>query len=225
MFEKIMDNATLAEQAYNIIKKSIVNGDLNGNEELPEEKLAKDLGISRTPLRDALNNLAAEGLIIQKKGAPAVVADFTENESLEYMELRSLLEIYNIEKIITKITNKDIYELKENLKKQHTAIEQNSYSDFIEQDRQFHLLLSSINQNTEITKVIRKMNTGLNRAFIILSKTVPQSAEEAYIEHLELLDALIEKDLVLARKKMTVHMNNVEKRFLKYSSQKKDENT
>src|SRR5699024_3709452 len=161
------------------------SGTLQDNEALPEEKLAKDLGVSRTPLRDALGRLAAEGLITQQKGSPAVVASFTKERSLDYMELRSLLEVYNIEKVITKMDEKLIVELEENLENQLIAIKQGTYNDFMEKDRQFHLLIASVNQNEELRSMIHKMNTGVNRAFLILSKTVPQSAEVAYHEHME----------------------------------------
>src|SRR5690606_12392933 len=100
--EKIKQSGTLADQAYKIIKKAIINGKLKENELLPEEKLAKNLGISRTPLRDALNRLSVEGLVVQQTGRPARVASFTKEKSLEYLELRSLLEVYNIEKTISK---------------------------------------------------------------------------------------------------------------------------
>ncbi|MFA1822773.1 GntR family transcriptional regulator [Virgibacillus oceani] len=218
--KKIVQSETLADQAYRTIKKAITNGDLKDRETLPEEKLANNLGISRTPLRDALGRLASEGLIIQQKGAPAIVASFTKENSLEYMELRSLLEVYNIEKIIAKVNDTLLKDLRTNLEHQLAAINDNKYNEFIEYDREFHLVLASYNQNSELKKIIHRMNTGVNRAFIILSSTVPKSAKEAYNEHLEILNALERQDVILARDKMIIHMHNVEKRFLSYYENK-----
>src|SRR5699024_11796201 len=96
-----------------------------------------DLGISRTPLRDALRRLGSEGLIINETGRPAMVASFTKEDSLEYMELRSLLEIYNIEKIFSKIDHAFIEQLKENTSEQYDAISRNHYNDFMDLDREF----------------------------------------------------------------------------------------
>ena len=221
--EKIKHNETLADQAYKIIKKAIVNGKLKENEPLPEERLAKNLGISRTPLRDALNRLSVEGLVIQQTGRPAKVASFTKEKSLEYLELRSLLEVYNIEKTISKFDDDLITKLQENLSEQLSAIcfyfnikYIIYYHDFIELDSAFHLLLASRNNNNELKEIIHRMNTGINRAFLILSSTLPASAKEAYVEHKEIVEALENQDVVLARNKMIVHLNNVEKRFLAY---------
>lgn len=221
--KKIKQSETLADQAYKMLKQAITNGKLKENEQLPEEKLANNLGISRTPLRDALSRLAAEGLVIHQTGRPAVVASFTKENSLEYMELRSLLEVYNIEKIISKIDDAFIQSLKDNVTEQLDAIKRDNYNDFIELDREFHILLASRNNNSELRNIIHRMNTGINRAFLILSKTVPKSAKEAYQEHMEIIEALENQDVVLARSKMIVHMNNVEKRFLTYYEEKSQE--
>ncbi len=216
MMKKIKQSETLADQAYEMIKQAIVQGKLKDEERLPEEKLAHDLGISRTPLRDALRRLGDEGLIIHQTGRPAKVASFTKEDSLEYMELRSLLEVYNIERIFPKIDDAFIAQLKENTCEQYEAIQRNHYNDFIDLDREFHLLLASKNSNRELQKIIHRMNTGTNRAFLILSKTVPKSAKDAHDEHMEIIGALEERNFVLARNKMMIHMNNVEERFLTY---------
>lgn len=215
---KIVQSESLADQAYNLIKKEIISGRLLDNEPLPEEKLAKDLGISRTPLRDALRRLAMEGLIVPQKGKPALVATFTREDSLEFMELRGILEIDNIVKIMSAIDESFIKQLSDNVQEQMEAVKNDNFQQFIELDREFHLLLASKNTNRKFREMIHQMNTGVNRAFLILSNTIPTSAKEACEEHLEIIKALENRDVHLAKKKMVVHLNNVEKRFLSYFS-------
>lgn len=210
----ITQNKSLADKAYQVLKEEILNGRFQNEETLLEEKLAKNLGISRTPLRNALTQLALEGLITQQKGGPAKVAGFTKKRFLEYMELRSLLEVYNLESSFAKM-NEDFFEqIDRNLTEQRMAIQQGSYNDFIEKDREFHLLLASVNQNKKLQQLIHRISIGVNRVFIILFKTVSQSPELVYEEHVDIVSALKNKNTVLAKNKMIVHMNNVEKRFL-----------
>lgn len=128
---KTIKNSTLADQAYESLKEAITKGELKENETLPEERIAKKLGISRTPLRDALNRLSVEGLVIQETGKPAVVAGFNELTALETLEVRGLLEVNNIEKIIFKVDKEFIKNLKENVELQLEAIENNKYDKFI----------------------------------------------------------------------------------------------
>ncbi|WNS75769.1 GntR family transcriptional regulator [Bacillus sp. DTU_2020_1000418_1_SI_GHA_SEK_038] len=213
---RIIHNVSLADQAYNLLKKDISSAVLAPEQELPEEKLAADLGISRTPLREALKRLATEGLIVLQKGRPATVATFTKEDSLEYMELRQVLEIHNIEKIMPLLDQLLFDELKENLEHQLEAVQQNHYHNFIDLDREFHLILVSRNGNSKFQEMIHQINTGVNRAFLLLSNTLHVSAYEAYEEHVTLVEALESKDVSLAKEKMLKHLQNVEKRFLSY---------
>lgn len=214
--EKVIKRASLAEQAYSLLKKAIISGKLAPKTELTEEKLASDLGVSRTPLREAIRKLAMEGLINLNKGKPATVATFTKEDSLEFMELRRLLEVYNIERIISKNDVYFISELEDNLQEQMKAISNDDFQEFIDYDRKFHLILASQNENDKIKELIHQMNTGINRAFLVLSNTVHMSAIEAYDEHERITAAIKNQNLELAKSEMTEHLNNVEERFLIY---------
>ena len=220
--KKIVQNESLAVKAYNLLKNAIISGKLLPDEALPEEKLAKELGISRTPIREALMQLAMEGLVILQKGYPSKVATFTMEESLQFIELRRVLEIYNIERIVSTADEKLICELKENANRQMKAVSNDDFQDFIELDREFHLILASRNNNKKIVELIHQMNNGVNRAFLILSNTLHSSAKEACEEHLMLIKALESKDVTLARDCMIEHMKNVEKRFVTYFSKMED---
>lgn len=214
--KKVSKTIRLSDQAYDIIKESILTGKLSAGDTLPEERYARQLGISRTPFRDTLSRLAAEGLIYQNSGTPAVVAEFTKDKSEEYMEIRSVLEVYNLEKVLPKISNDILKQLKENLIEQQDAINQNNYSEFMKYDKEFHSIFIDLNDNSELKNVVNKYNNDLSRAFLLLSSTVPSSAEEALEEHHEILSAIEERNFIGAKNKMIIHLNNVERRFLKY---------
>ena len=90
---------TLAGQAFQLLRKQILSGELSSGDELPEKRLAEEYGISRTPIREALRKLAAEGLVTISDAKIAVVASFTEEDGLQHLEIRELLEVYNLEVI------------------------------------------------------------------------------------------------------------------------------
>lgn len=219
--KKVSKTIRLSDQAYDIIKESILTGKLSAGDTLPEERYAKQLGISRTPFRDTLSRLAAEGLIYQRSGAPAVVAEFTKDKSEEYMEIRSVLEVYNLEKVLPKINESKLKQLKENLINQQDAIMQNNFSEFMKFDKEFHSIFIDLNDNQELQNVVNKYNNDLSRAFLLLSSTVPSSAEKALQEHHEILDAIEKRNFIGAKNKMIIHLNNVESRFLKYYKSQK----
>lgn len=223
MLEKVKASTSLAEQAYSLIKTAIMSGKLAPEIELPEERLAADLGVSRTPLREAIRRLAAEGLVVLNKGKPATVATFTKEDSLDFMELRSVLEIYNIGKVVFVEDPVFIHELEENLTRQMDAIKEDDYQEFIDYDREFHLILASENDNSKIREMIHQVNSGVNRAFLMLSNTVHMSAMGAYEEHQRIVEAIKLKDVDLATKEMTIHLKNIEERFLYYYKRKETE--
>jgi DNA-binding GntR family transcriptional regulator len=213
---KIKKPESLADQAYNLIRKDILTGTLAPNEELREEKFAMELGISRTPLREAIRRLATDGLVVLQTGKPAIVSSFTKEDALHQMEVRKLLETYNMEQVASFVTPTFINTLKDNLKLQKRAADKNDFHEFIDLDREFHLILANQNPNKKLREMIHTINTGVNRAFLILANTYPISAMEASGEHEDIVTALEEKDEVAATKAMLEHMDNIERRFLHY---------
>ncbi len=216
LLKKIAQTLSLADQAYEMIRQEITSGKLAPSEDLPEEKLATDLGISRTPLREALRKLALEGLVELHKGRPATVATFTKEDSLHQMELRSVLEIYNIEKIAVNPDSKLIRSLKKNLDIQMQAVTADDFATFIDLDREFHLLLAEKSHNPQLRSIIEAVNTGVNRAFLVLSNTLPITSKEAVEEHVLIVKALEKQDSQQAKAAMENHMANIERRFLIY---------
>ncbi|MBD7943094.1 GntR family transcriptional regulator [Psychrobacillus sp. Sa2BUA9] len=214
--KKLFPKESLADQAFKALKDAIITGKLPQQEELPEEKLAVDLGISRTPIREAIKRLAVEGLVQLNKSKPATVATFKKEDGLHYMEIRRLLEIYNIDKHAHQISEEILCALEDNLVEQLASIKNESYNTFIDLDQQFHLLIGSIGANRKLSELINEANAGSNRAFLILSNTLEVSAEEAYYEHEEILKALRIHHNDLAKQLMTRHLDNVERRFLSY---------
>lgn len=224
LLKKIAQTLSLADQAYEMIRQEITSGKLAPSEDLPEEKLATDLGISRTPLREALRKLALEGLVELHKGRPATVVTFTKEDSLHQMELRSVLEIYNIEKIAYNPDSRLIRSLRKNLDMQKQAVSADDFADFIDLDREFHLLLAAQSHNPKLRSVIESVNTGVNRAFLVLSNTLPITSKEAVEEHEHIVDALEKQDSQLAISAMQKHMANIERRFLMYINEGRTKN-
>jgi DNA-binding GntR family transcriptional regulator len=214
--EKIVKQATLAEQAYEYIKKMIISGELKPGEELPEEKLAVELGISRTPLREALKRLAVDALIELRKTKPAVVAEFTSKDVQEIMELRKVLEIYGLAGLPKADQQHVAKELRHNAERQWTTIELKDYVSFMDLDQEFHSLLCQSHMNRRLKEIIKGINTGGSRAFMLLSDTIAGSAEKAHTEHLAIIEAIEKEDVNAAKQQLAIHLNNVENRLLEY---------
>ncbi|MBT2570485.1 GntR family transcriptional regulator [Planococcus sp. ISL-110] len=217
--EKIVKQATLADQAYEYIKKMIITGKLKPGQELPEEKLALELGISRTPLREALKRLAADALIELRKPRPAVVAAFTYQDVIEIMELRRLLEIHGLENLSKADQQPVMQQIKENVDHQLLAVQAKRVVEFMDLDQEFHSFLYQNHTNNRLKEMIKGINSGGSRAFLLLSDTAADSAKKAYEEHLSIFHAIQEGNLTKAKQQLAIHLDNIESRLLKYITQ------
>jgi len=98
-----LENATLRERAYNAIKDSILRNELLPGEVLSIDSLAKALGISQTPVREALTKLSADGLLEYERNKGFRVASITEDDVHETYEVRRLLEPYVARLVVNKV--------------------------------------------------------------------------------------------------------------------------
>src|SRR5690606_12992411 len=80
------------ETAYRAVRHLILTGELRSGDKLLEGRLAEQIGVSRTPVREALNRLNAEGLVVQERYRRGVVASFSHDDAAEIFRLRALLE-------------------------------------------------------------------------------------------------------------------------------------
>lgn len=215
---KLKQSDTLANQAYRSIKKAIIHGTFSPHEQLAEEHIAAILGISRTPIREAMNRLAYEGLLQIEKGKKARVAAFTEHDHENFLELRQLLEPYNVWKLAATISTDIICELEQNLLEQLQAIQDNNLYAFIDKDMEFHLLLTKGSENHKLGEFIEQLNTNLNRRFLILSGSLERSMHEAYSEHVSILEALKDRNGEAAKERMIHHIEQVEERIKLYQA-------
>ncbi|UZJ80543.1 GntR family transcriptional regulator [Fictibacillus sp. KU28468] len=219
MLKKLTQSETLAEQAYREIKQAIIEGRFSPGEHLPEEAIASMLGISRTPLKKAIEKLSYEGLVDLRSGKIARVAEYTPNDIENFLQLRVLLEPFNVEQIVRiPISEEKMSELVELVEEQKKAIEDNDLYQFIQLDAEFHLSLAKLNSNQKLQQFIEQLNNNLHRRYLILSKTLEYGSKTAYEEHVSILKALQKGNPEEAGRAMKTHIQNVENRIRGYQA-------
>lgn len=143
--------------AYEALRESILRGRLKSGELYNEMKLAAELGISRTPVREALLELSAKGLIafIPRKGVK--VSSFTKEDVNQVWEVRMALELFAIDKLKAKAANLDLEPLKECIAIQKAAIEELDYSTYLNADRGFHSQLCELFGNRRLQTALEEI--------------------------------------------------------------------
>jgi DNA-binding GntR family transcriptional regulator len=206
----------LQEFAYNKCQELIGSGELSPGQLYSESAISKQLGISRTPLRTALQQLEREGLIIRLPQRGFYVYEFKEKDIEELFAIRKAIEGYAVEHIAKKNQEIDLEPAMIHLKAQEEARQSDDYSIFIREDRKFHenivnalnnkrlvMIYSDLRQSIELIGLKRfKMNSQRNQS-IAEHKTIitaiedgdPLAAREAVYNHLDMALVSLKKYL------------------------------
>lgn len=200
----------LQEQAYNAITHMIHSGEMQPGILYSETKLARDLGFSRTPMREALQCLAQDGYIniIPSKGF--TLRQLNREDMLETIQIRCALEGFCVQYISsesgTKKYNSLINKLTAALTKMEQSIDAADFpKSFIKYDHEFHLLLIRYVNNQEINQLFRK-SMYLIELTSAASLSVPGRAETTLQEHQEILACLLRGDGDAAYRFMIAHL-------------------
>jgi DNA-binding GntR family transcriptional regulator len=132
------------EKVYQYVKSNVLSGSLNPGERLTEEHLAGQLGVSRTPVREALHKLELEGLIKQLETRGFCVSQDTKDEIEELFDIRASLEGYALRLICKDISEETLEQLNEYIEKAEDALKRKRTDEIFQWNTQFHDKLHSL---------------------------------------------------------------------------------
>ena len=195
----------LYEEVAELLRQRIFNRELPPGGWIDELKIAEEYGISRTPLREALKVLAAEGLITMKVRRGAYVTEVSEKDLADVYHLLALLESDAAGVVATQATNMELQELAD----LHQALEsaEPDREQFFEVNEQFHLRLLELANNKwrdQMVADLRKVMK-LNRHNSLLKSG---RVHESLQEHRDLVQALVQRDAAGAIACMKTHFHN-----------------
>ena len=199
---------TLSEQAYNQIKDAICQGSVAPGDILSENQIAQQLGMSRTPVREALRALASEGFVEIRNGIGAYVKPLSSKDMEDLYEVRCLLEMQAIKTSIYRISNDEIDDLTRRFQAIYDACEQGdspAQGEFSELDWELHSLLVDRCTNNYIKEIVAGNNSNLRR-YQSLSDNVLGDVHESARQHLEILRVLRSRDLDKLEEVLHAHL-------------------
>lgn len=204
----------LSSRVYHQIRAEIVKGELIPGESVTEMGLAKDCGVSRTPVREALRQLELEGLVelIPNKGA--VILGISPEDICDIYQIRAMLEGSVAERAAQKATDEDIRKLTEILDLTEFYISRQNLQQLQAMDGQFHQLIYEMSGSRMFRRVLKDLHyyIGLTRDASLKSEG---RAVQSVKEHRAVLEAIREHDGARAKELMTLHVNKALKNVLK----------
>ena len=201
------DLLPLREIVFNTLRKAILRGELQPGERLMEIALAEKLGVSRTPIREAMHKLEQEGLIhvIPRRGAQ--VANITVEDLNDVIELRIALEKMAMEKACQRIVPSQIEELEQAAEIFETLADEGDRMALAQADEDFHECIYRAAGNRRLLQVLRNLREQMYRYRIEYLKH-EQAYEQLAAEHREMTQAIRSRDVEHAQQLCVTHLEN-----------------
>lgn len=203
----------LREIVSDALRQAIRDGLLPPGERLMEIPLAEELGVSRTPIREAIRILEQEGLVVMIPRRGTYVADMSLKDVTEVFELRSILEELAAELAAERITNEEIEALEQHLVEIGNYMNENNLDKVVQADILFHEILYKASRNDRLVEMINNLREQTLR-FRTLSMSQTGRLAKTWDEHRQLVEAISDRDVERARQIARIHMEESEKTLL-----------
>lgn len=196
----------LAKIALKSLRDSILSGKLVPNETYNEIALAKKLGISRTPVREALLELSNQGLITFLPRVGVRINHFTEQDVKEIFELRKAIELFAVAKVSKDFLRHDFASLEATLQSQREAIKKENFLAFLNVDREFHLTFTRLTNNKRLLTTLENIRDMI-QVMSIRALAIEIRAKEVVEEHEKVIEAVKKGLSEKAVQEMEKHLN------------------
>ena len=197
----------LRDVVFNTLRQAILRGELKPGERLMEIQLANKLGVSRTPIREAIRKLELEGLVLMIPRKGAEVAEITEKNMLDVLEVRRALEELAVKLACERITEEEIQELKEAADAFQKILSEKDITKIAEADEAFHDVIFKSTGNDRLIQLLNSLREQMYRyrlEYLKREEYHPQLLEE----HQQIIDRITRKDQSEAAELIDRHIGN-----------------
>ncbi len=198
----------LREVVFETLKEAILTGKLEPKERLMEIKIADQLGVSRTPVREAIRKLELEGLVVMVPRKGAYVSDISYKDIIDTLEVREALETFAVKLAIEKNTVKDIKRLEKLNNEFQKAYEEKDIEKMVEYDTKIHNEILVLSDNGKLINFMDGLNEIMQR-FRLIFFNETYNPERIAREHEEVFKGLKSRDIERAQKAMKSHLSTL----------------
>ncbi|HBH13728.1 MAG: Transcriptional regulator, GntR family [Clostridiales bacterium 38_11] len=198
----------LRDIVFETLKDAILKGKLEPKERLMEIQLADQLGVSRTPVREAIRKLELEGLVIMEPRKGAYVSDISYEDIIDTLEVREALETYAVKLAIEKNEAEKIEELESINNEFKKAFEEDDIQRMVYLDTTIHNNILALSGNKKLISFMDALNEIMQR-FRLIYFNESYNPESIIVEHFEVFKAIKAGDKIGAVKAMENHLSSL----------------
>ncbi len=202
---QISDYQPLRDIVFQTLRNSILCGELAPGERLMETQLGEKLGVSRTPIREAIRKLELEGLVVMVPRKGAQVAPFTKKDIADVLEVRAALEAFAATLACSRADERDLLKLQLVITEYEFAVKEGDLACIIEKDVEFHAIIFASTRNERLIQISQNMQEQVQRYRVAYLRGVTEGTRVLQ-EHREILDAIRNKDAIEASRLAEAHI-------------------
>lgn len=203
----------LREVVSEALREAIVAGILQPGERLMEIQLAEELGVSRTPVREAIRKLELEGFVVMVPRRGTYVADLSIKDINEVYEIRTSLDVLAAGLAAERITEEELEQMERLLVEIGEYMDKEDIEKIVEVDTRFHDILYRASRNDRLVGIIFNLREQFTR-FRTVSIAYPGRQKNTLEEHRKLLEAIAQRNVDMAQQLAREHMENAEQATL-----------
>lgn len=200
-----LPSADLASQIADQVLQAIGDSRLAPGQKVTEAQLAREMGTSRAPVREALRLLESQGLIVSHPRRGFFVHSYDADELDDIYDLRECLELHAAEAAVARVTDADVDQLAAQVELLKKLAQEGQVQEQVSQDYEFHRMLCVLGGNTRIVRLFDQIATQLRAGIALLGRVYEDPGEIAR-SHDVLIEALREKDVVRLRRELKEHL-------------------
>lgn len=211
---KLDNYKPLREIVFESIRGAIISGNLKPGERLMEVQLAEKLGVSRTPIREAIRKLELEGLVVMIPRKGAYVAGLSIKDITDVLEIRAAMEGLASALAALRITDEEIEALELVAVEFHKALEDDDIPGMIQKDMEFHDKIFKASRNERLIQLTNNLREQVQR-FREMYITNYNKSKQLSTEHYEIAEAISKRDIEQAERLAKKHIENAENYIMK----------
>ncbi|MCM1113686.1 MAG: GntR family transcriptional regulator [Muribaculum sp.] len=211
---KLDEFLPLRDVVFNTLRQAILTGELKPGERLMEIHLANMLGVSRTPIREAIRKLELEGLVTMVPRRGAEVAQITEKSMSDVLEVRRTLDALCAELACERITEEELARLKEACENFERATATKDVKIIAQADVELHDIILQATGNSRLIQLVNNLSEQMYRYRFEYIKDIDQH-ERLAKEHRIIYESLVSKDKERASEAAKLHIDNQKKAIIR----------
>ncbi len=208
-----IEQHSLSEQVTNFLYSELIHGRLRQGDRINELLLAKNLGISRNPIREGIKRLEDRGFLVSVPHKGTFVRRFSVGDVNDIFDFRKNVEVFALTRALPRMTNADLAGMKQAVDKMLAAVERDDGEALVNSDLDFHFQLMELGGNQRSIRAFRDLFSEIRMLVAFVDHTF-ESLHDAAADHIPVVEAFESRDLERSITALEAHIDDAHQRLL-----------